>query len=44
MIETHPFGNFVPQNSRYLFLGSFTAKPVEGYDWFFQTVEINFGQ
>lgn len=35
MIETHPFGNFVPPNSRYLLLGSFTGKNVEGYDWFF---------
>ena len=36
MIETHPFGNFVPQNTQYLFLGSFTGRlVVEGYDWFF---------
>lgn len=35
MIETHPFGNFVPQNTQYLLLGSFTGKPIEGYDWFY---------
>lgn len=35
MVETHPFGNFVPHNARFLFLGSFTGKQVEGYDWFF---------
>ena len=34
MIEKHPFGNFVPQNTWFLFLGSFTGKPSEGYDWF----------
>lgn len=26
MIETHPLGSFVPRNSRYLILGSFTTK------------------
>jgi hypoxanthine-DNA glycosylase len=37
MTETHPFGNFVPKNSRYLLLGSFTAKDAlqKGYDWFY---------
>lgn len=35
MIETHPFGNFVPKNSRYLVLGSFTTKPMKGYQWFY---------
>ncbi len=35
MIEVHPFGEFVPKNSRYLLLGSFVARPVTGYDWFY---------
>jgi len=43
MIETHPFGNFVPKNARYLILGSFTGRQaVKGnpasdasYDWFY---------
>lgn len=26
MIETHPFGNFVPADAKYLILGSFTGK------------------
>lgn len=30
MIETHPFGSFVPFNARYLICGSFTGK--EAYD------------
>lgn len=42
MIETHPFGNFVPQNAQYLILGSFTGQRSEedifnGYDWFYGT-------
>lgn len=40
MIETHPFGSFVPSNSRYLILGSFTTKEAyngqqEKYVWFY---------
>lgn len=37
MIETHPFGVFVPPKARYLILGSFIAKKKEGdgYDWFY---------
>lgn len=40
MVETHPFGSFVPVNTRYLILGSFTGKRTEddiknGYDWFY---------
>lgn len=42
MIERHPFGNFVPQNAQYLFLGSFTGKNVEGYDWFFSNKRNQF--
>ena len=40
MIETHPFGSFVPQQARYLILGSFTTKEAyngqqEKYVWFY---------
>jgi hypoxanthine-DNA glycosylase len=35
MLETHPFGDFVPNNPKYLLLGSFTTKPAEGYEWFY---------
>ena len=40
MIEVHPFGSFVPSNSRYLILGSFTTKEAyngqqEKYVWFY---------
>ena len=35
MIETHPFGDFVPNNTKYLLLGSFTTRPSEGYEWFY---------
>ena len=35
MIETHPFVNFVPQDARYLILGSFTGKQEDDYDWFY---------
>lgn len=47
MIETHPFGNFVPANTRYLILGSFTGKRTEdsiknGYDWFYGTKRNQF--
>jgi hypoxanthine-DNA glycosylase len=45
MIETHPFGNFVPPEARYLLLGSFTGRQAvkgeaafeDGYDWFYGT-------
>lgn len=48
MIETHPFGNFVPQNAHYLILGSFTGRQaVEEnkkiqYDWFYGTKRNQF--
>ena len=50
MIETHAFGNFVPQNAKYLILGSFTGKQaVRGtpdtdisYDWFYGTPRNQF--
>ena len=35
MIEKHPFGVFVPKNSKYLLLGSFVTKPISGYEWFY---------
>lgn len=35
MIETHPFGNFVPSKVRYLMLGSFVTKPSNPYEWFY---------
>jgi hypoxanthine-DNA glycosylase len=36
MLETHPFGNFVPKNAKYLLLGSFTGKSGDpAYDWFY---------
>jgi hypoxanthine-DNA glycosylase len=45
MIETHPFGEFVPPQARYLILGSFTGKsvPIEpGYDWYYGTKRNQF--
>lgn len=50
MIETHPFGIFVPQNARYLILGSFTGRQAvkgqsfteEKYDWFYATKRNQF--
>lgn len=35
MIETHPFGNFVPKKAKYLMLGSFVTKPSNPYEWFY---------
>ncbi|KKR11892.1 MAG: hypothetical protein UT39_C0002G0073 [Candidatus Woesebacteria bacterium GW2011_GWA1_39_21] len=35
MLEVHPWGNFVPKNCRYLFLGSFPGKLDEGNNWFY---------
>lgn len=43
MIETHPFGSFVPENSKFLFLGTFTAKVDDpSYDWFFTSKRNQF--
>lgn len=50
MIETHPFGNFVPQNAKYLILGSFTGRQAvkgstatdDAYDWFYGTKRNQF--
>src|SRR5688572_8533027 len=43
MIETHPFGNFVPRNTQYLILGSFTGKITDNsYDWFYGTKRNQF--
>lgn len=35
MVEIHPFGNFVPKQTKYLMLGSFVTKPSNPYDWFY---------
>ncbi len=35
MIETHPFGNYVPKSVKYLMLGSFVTKPSNPYEWFY---------
>ncbi len=38
MIETHPLGNFIPKNIKYLLLGSFTARGMDNdpaYDWYY---------
>lgn len=36
MLETHPFGDFVPAKTQYLLLGSFTGKIEDSsYDWFY---------
>ncbi len=35
MVETHPFGNFVPKKTKYLMLGSFVTKPSNPYEWFY---------
>ncbi len=35
MLETHPFGCFVPLQAKYLLLGSFIARIVPGYDWYY---------
>lgn len=35
MIEKHPFGDFVPDNAKYLMIGSFPAKPSDSYGWFY---------
>lgn len=38
MLETHPFGIFIPPMAKYLILGSFTAVKRENdyaYDWFY---------
>ena len=42
MIETHPFGNFIPPNIKYLFLGSFAGKQEDGYDWFYSNKRSQF--
>ena len=41
MVETHPFGSFMPSGARFLLLGSFTTKEAfddqkkESYTWFY---------
>ncbi len=50
MLETHPFGNFIPLNAKYLILGSFTGRQAvkgkpdtdDSYDWFYGTKRNQF--
>lgn len=43
MIEKHPFGDFIPKNTQYLILGSFTGKITDSsYDWFYGTKRNQF--
>lgn len=35
MVETHPFGDFVPNKVKYLMIGSFVTKPTNPYAWFY---------
>lgn len=50
MIETHPFGDFIPPNARYLILGSFTGRQAvkgtratdDSYDWYYGTKRNQF--
>lgn len=42
MAEIHPFGVFIPKQTKYLFLGSFVAKPSPDYDWFFGSKRSQF--
>lgn len=45
MLETHPFGNFIPSNIKYLLLGSFIAKTTNSdpqYDWFYCSIRNQF--
>ena len=45
MVETHPFGIFIPPNTQYLFLGTFTGKITDtSYDWFLTTKRNQFWQ
>lgn len=49
-METHAFGNFVPENAKYLILGNFSAKESPtgaglkdpAYDWFYGTKRNQF--
>jgi hypoxanthine-DNA glycosylase len=45
MIEIHPFGDYVPDNARYLLLGSFIAKKAPNdaqYDWYYSSKRNQF--
>lgn len=42
MLETHPFGSFVPPHARFFILGSFTGKPEAGYNWFYTSKRNQF--
>jgi hypoxanthine-DNA glycosylase len=42
MLETHPYGIFVPPRPHYLILGSFPGKPVPGNDWYYSSPRNQF--
>jgi hypoxanthine-DNA glycosylase len=50
MVETHPFGNFVPNKSKYMILGSFAGRQAvkgtnatdDSYDWYYGTKRNQF--
>ncbi len=42
MLETHPYGSFVPPKAKFLLLGSFAARPEPNYDWFYSTKRNQF--
>lgn len=48
MIETHPFGSFVPAKAKYLILGSFVGSPASyggtSDDWFYGAKRNQFWQ
>jgi TDG/mug DNA glycosylase family protein len=44
MLETHPYGSFVPNNAKFLILGSFPGKAQEGNDWFYGSPRNQFWQ
>lgn len=35
MTEKHPFGFYIPNNARYILLGSFPGKLDDNYNWFY---------
>lgn len=35
MLEKHPYTAFIPQNARFLLLGSFPAKPNKRGNWYY---------
>ncbi|MGD8744664.1 MAG: DNA-deoxyinosine glycosylase [Candidatus Woesebacteria bacterium] len=41
-IESHPFGNFVPPEAKFLIIGSFPGKSEPGNDWFYSSKRNQF--